>query len=441
MLQIPRTAHNQRCGADLVALAVAVTAVAGSAAAGFLLNRAGVPLYADAAPLFGFWLPRVGPGTPLALLTAAAVTTWGPPLAARLPWGRLLVGGYLAALAWTMSLALVDGWQDGVAGRLTGWAEYLRDVPRVTDIGAMLTTFTDHVLAGQPGSWTVHVSGHPPGALLSYVWLDRVGLGGGASSGVVSVLVGSLAAVAVPVTARALAGADAARAALPFVVLFPGAVWVGVSADGMFTGVSATGLALLALAATRRGPLAGFAAAGAGLLLGFALFLNYGLVLLLPLVVVVVLCTRGYRALLLAAVGVVGVVAVFAAHGFWWLDGYQLVVQRYHQGDFAQRPYGYWVFGNIGALLLSAGPFAAVALRRAALDRGAAAGLVLAAAAAVLAADLSGLSKAEVERIWLPFAVWFAVGAALLPDRQRRWWLAGQAVTALAVNHVIATNW
>ena len=26
--------------------------------------------------------------------------------------------------------------------------------------------------------------------------------------------------------------------------------------------------------------------------------------------------------------------------------------------------------------------------------------------AAILIADLSGLSKAEVERIWLPFAVW-----------------------------------
>jgi methylthioxylose transferase len=59
----------------------------------------------------------------------------------------------------------------------------------------------------------------------------------------------------------------------------------------------------------------------------------------------------------------------------------------------------------------------------------------------VLAADLSGLSKAEVERIWLPFAVWFAAGAALLPARHRRWWLAVQALTALAVNHLLVTNW
>lgn len=427
--------------ADLLAFAAAIAAVAGTAVAGFLLNQAGVPLYADAAPLFGFWLPRTGPGTPLAVLVAGAVIAWGPPLAARLPWVRLLVAGYVAALAWMVSLALVDGWQDGIARRLTDWSEYLHDVPRVTDIGATLAGFTEHILLGQPDSWTVHVSGHPPGVLLSYVWLDRLGLGGGAWAAVVTMAVGALAAVAVPITVRTLAGADAARAAVPFLVLFPGAVWMAVSADGMFTGVTTTGLALLAVASARRGPWAACAATAAGLLLGFALFLSYGLVLLLPLVLVVLWRTRNVRALLFAAAGVVVVVAAFALHGFWWLDGYHLVVQRYHQGEFARRPYGYWVFGDIGALLLSAGPFAAVALRRAAVQRGPAGWLVLAAAAAALAADVSGLSKAEVERIWLPFAVWFAVGAALLPGRQPRWWLAGQAVTALAVNHLIATNW
>ncbi|MGP4017622.1 hypothetical protein [Saccharopolyspora sp. 5N708] len=441
MQLLPRAAAAQRSRADLIALAVAVAAIAAAAVAGFLLNRAGVPLYADAAPLFGYWLPHVGPGTPFAVLAAAAVIACGPAVAARLPWGRLLTAGYAAALLWTFSLAMIDGWQNGIAGRLTERPEYLHDVPRVTDIGAMLRVFTDRILDGQPDSWTVHVSGHPPGVLLCYVWLERIGLGGGAWAAIVSVLIGALAAVAVPVTVRALAGEAAARAVVPFVVLFPGAVWVGVSADGMFTGITATGVALLAIASTRRGPKADVAAVLAGVLLGFGLFLNYGLVLMLPFVCVVLLCTRGVRALLLAAVAVAGVVAVFALQGFWWLDGYHLVVQRYHQGDYAQRPYSYWVGGNIGALLISAGPLAAVAVRRAVLDRGAAAWLVLAAAVAVLAADISGLSKAEVERIWLPFAVWFAVGGALLPARHHRWWLAGQAVIALAVNHLIATNW
>jgi hypothetical protein len=82
-------------------------------------------------------------------------------------------------------------------------------------------------------------------------------------------------------------------------------------------------------------------------------------------------------------------------------------------------------------------------LRRPPTDRriGAAAGLTLAALTAILAADLSGLSKAEVERIWLPFAVWLTAGAALLPAPTRRFWLIVQATTALLVNHLLLTTW
>ncbi|HET9140314.1 helix-turn-helix transcriptional regulator [Actinophytocola sp.] len=67
--------------------------------------------------------------------------------------------------------------------------------------------------------------------------------------------------------------------------------------------------------------------------------------------------------------------------------------------------------------------------------------LVGAAALAVLAATLSGLSKAEVERIWLPFTVWLVAGAALLPAPGRRGWLAAGVVLALVMNHVLLTNW
>lgn len=67
--------------------------------------------------------------------------------------------------------------------------------------------------------------------------------------------------------------------------------------------------------------------------------------------------------------------------------------------------------------------------------------LPVAAVAAILLADLSGLSKAEVERIWLPFAVWLPAGAALLPAPSRRGWLIVQAATALLINHLILTAW
>jgi methylthioxylose transferase len=100
------------------------------------------------------------------------------------------------------------------------------------------------------------------------------------------ILVGSSAAVAVAVTLRALGAEATARATLPFGVLLPGVIWIGVSADGLFAGVLAWGVALLALGAARPrfDILAAAVSLTGGLLLGATLFLSYGLVLagLLP---------------------------------------------------------------------------------------------------------------------------------------------------------------
>lgn len=461
-----RTGGADRRGAraDVAAAVVALLLVAVAIVVGWWLNRRDVPIYAGSAPLFATPGPHVGPGTLLAPLVAAAVVGWLPRLADRLGWRRLLLTGYVAALAWILSLAMIDGWRDGLTSRLTGDAEYLIDVPGVTDIPAMLRTFTDRILDFQPDSWHTHVSGHPPGALLVFVWLDWVGLGGGTAAALLCVLVGALTAVAVPVTLRALGDEAAARAVLPFVVLFPGAVWLGASADAIFAGVTATGIAALAVAGRRGGTLLALAA---GVLLGYGIFLSYGLVLMAPLALVPALVSRRLRATLIALAGAVAVVAVFAAAGFWWYDGYRLVVERYYQGIGRERPYAYWVWANLATLVLAAGPAVAPILRRAVAALGpttpSTAGpgpaptgavrrlvarlstgpvaLPLAAAVAIAAADLSGLSKAEVERIWLPFGVWLMAGAALLPARHRPWWLAVQAVTALAVNHLVLTVW
>ncbi|NED80649.1 hypothetical protein G3I76_11215 [Streptomyces sp. SID11233] len=65
--------------------------------------------------------------------------------------------------------------------------------------------------------------------------------------------------------------------------------------------------------------------------------------------------------------------------------------------------------------------------------------LVCAALVALLAADLSGMSKAETERIWLPFALWLLPAAAFLP--RPRLWLTAQAALALLLNHLLLTSW
>ncbi|MFD9734159.1 hypothetical protein [Umezawaea sp. NPDC059074] len=401
----------------LVVLAVVVGALLG-----------GSRTFAGFPPLFAYWLPHVGIGTPFAVLVAVLVVARGPELAERLPWRRALGVGYLAAVAWTVSLALVDGWDRGFAGRLTTSDEYLHEVPGVTDIGAMLRGFSARILDYQPDSWTTHVSGHPPGALLAFVGLDRIGLSGGAWAALLCVLVGGLTAVAVPVALRAWGNDEAAaRAVLPFAALFPGAVWIGVSADGLFAGVTACGIALLALGR----PLL------AGLLLGLGIFLSYGLVLIG--VIALVVAWRQWRALALAAVAALAVVGVFALAGFWWLDGYHLVVERYYQGIASSRVYYYWVWANLAAALLAAGlaPIAGLASAR----RSPALWLAGAGVAAILFADLSGLSKAEVERIWLPFTVWLTAATSFLPAATRKPWLAVQAGTALVVNHLLLTNW
>lgn len=359
-------------------------------------------------------------------------------------------------MAWTWSLALVDGWGRGVAERLTTSLEYLQSVDDVHDVGAFLRDFTHHILVGSPGIWPAHVAGHPPGALLTFVGLDRIGLGGGAWAAVWCITVGSSLTAAVMVTVRALCGEELARRAASFLVLAPAAVWIGVSADGYFAGVAAWAVALLALAATRSTRVPRLAALGAGLLLGWAWYLSYGLTVLVVLGAAVLLLARAVRPLPYVLLGVLVWAAAFTWAGFWWLDGYTTLVERYYQGAAKVRPYSYFLWANLAAQVLTVGLATVAGLRRAAgplwhavrrmrreppSGRGALAVLVAAGLCMMLLADVSGMSKAETERIWLSFAVWTLPAGALLPRRFHSWWLAAQALLALLVNHLLLTGW
>ncbi|MGV9867732.1 hypothetical protein [Rhodococcus koreensis] len=402
--------------------------------------------FADAAPLFGFRDVHFGWGSPVAIVFAAAVVVWGPGLAQTLSWRRLTVGVWLGSALWAMALALVDGWRRGFVDRLTSTDEYLHEVPGVTDIPATLRGFADRILDLQPDSWTTHVSGHPPGALLTFVWLDRIGLDGGAWASALCVAVGSSAGAAVIVAVRALGDEATARRAAPFLVLAPSAIWVAVSADALFAGVVAWGIALLALSATRAVPVPPLVAVAAGVLLGFGVYLSYGLTLMAIPAVAVLVIARTARPLAGALVGALAVAAVFTLCGFWWFDGYQLVQERYYQGIASDRPFAYWGWANFASLICAVGLAVPAALPRTfAWSRVRALSpvpvLVLAALLAVVIADLSALSKAETERIWLPFECWLLAAPALLPRGSHRFWLAVQAAGALAVNHLLFTNW
>ena len=405
--------------------------------------------FAGTAPIFGRWDAHVGCGTVPAIVIGIAAVLWGPAVAQRLPWRALTLATWATSCAWAFSLAMIDGWRRGFAGRLTARHEYLRQVPSTTDIGEAVRTFSSRILDYQPDSWITHVSGHPPGALLTFVWLDRIGLGGGAWAGLLCLLVGSSAAAAIVVAVRALTDENTARLTAPFVAVAPTAIWIAVSADGYFAGVAAWGIALLALAARRIVRWPTLAAVGAGLLLGWAIFLNYGLALMSLLALPVLIAAVDWRAALGALVPAVlvalAIVAVFAAAGFWWFDGYTLVQQRYWQGIANDRPFQYWSWANLASVACAIGLGSVAGIGRvfdiAAIRRRSGLHLVLLGALlAILFADLSMLSKAETERIWLPFTVWLTAAAALLPH-SHRWWLALNIVGALALNHFIVTSW
>jgi hypothetical protein len=408
----------------------------------------------QAAPLFGTWEIHASWGTGPAILIAVAAVVWGPLVAQRLPWRVLTLGTWATACGWAFALAMIDGWQRGFAGRLTTKDEYLSQVPTITDIPAAVRTFSSRILDYQPSSWVTHISGHPPGALLTFLWLDRLGLHGGAWAGLLCLLAGSSAAAAVVIGVRALADEQTARRAAPFVAVAPTAIWVAVSADGYFAGVAAWGITLLAVAAHRAVRFPSLVAAAAGLLLGWGAFLSYGLILLaLPALAVLVSATdwrAALRALGPAALAAVAVAVAFGAAGFNWFDGYSLVQQRYWQGNAIAnyRPFQYWSWANLACAVCAIGLGSVAGISRV-FDRAAfrrRSGfhlLLLAMLVAIVCADLSMLSKAEVERIWLPYTVWLTAAPALIlpPVRSHRFWLALNAAGALLVNTVMVTNW
>lgn len=441
----PRVRTGGGLGADLVAVVAVVVGVLVVARVGWRLLGAGTHLILGFPPLMADWMPHLGPGAPVAVGTAVLVIRCGPGVAERMGWRPLLWWCWASACAWTFGLALIDGWDLGVAGRLTTPDEYLHDVPMVPDIPAMLATFTDHILTNQAVFWTTHVGAHPPGVFLLFIWLDRLGLGGGGPAGVVVILVGASAGVAVAVTLRALGAEPCARAALPYLVVFPGAVWVGVSADGMFAAVLAWGVALVTLGATTTGARGDLAAATGGFLLGYTLYLSYGLTLGMPLALGVVVLTRRPRTVVIATCAAGAVALVFTAAGFCWLTGYHDLMIIYPLSAAEERPYEYFVWANLAAFAATVGPAAIAGLRRLVTSPrtlpAAPAVLVALAGAAVAVADLSGLSKAEVERIWLPFAVWLIPACALLPPEHRRGWLTAQATLAIAINSLLITTW
>jgi hypothetical protein len=198
----------------------------------------------------------------------------------------------------------------------------------------------------------------------------------------------------------------------------------------------------------------------AGLLLGVGLYLSYGMVLMLGIAAAVLLTRGTWRLALAAASGVLVVVVGVTVAGFNWFEGYQLVVVRYADGLGGVRLYSYWVWANVAAFALAVGPAAVVGLRRALATlqlpadgssiwrftwlRDPANTVAVVSASgfgAALIATVGGLSKGEVERIWLPFGAWVVLATVAIPAQRVRWWLGAQAALVIGVQALVLTPW
>lgn len=424
----------------VVAIVLLVLAMAVPAVTGWHVHVNSYP------PLHAQWHPRAAWSSLAAVALAVLVSVRGIDLAERLPWRRLLLLVFVAGLAWLLALAFVDG-SHGVSQILGTPYEYLRTARRTTDLHATLQEYVSRIRQTHPGYWPVHVAGHPPGALTFFVLLVRVGLGSGFAAGLVVTVLAATTAVAVMVTVRVLGAERLARRAAPFLVFGPAAIWQSVSADAMFAATAAWGMACLATAATRRSvPWSVLA----GLLLGCAVMMSYGLPLLGVLALAVLVVARSWFPLVPAAVAAVAVLVVFALLGFDYLEALPAIHDRYWGGVGGRRPASYWLWGNLAALVVSAGPLVGAGVahvfagaREHVRDDVARVVLWLAGAGAamVLLADVSLMSKAEVERIWLPFVPWLLLSCALLPQRWRRRGLVLQVAFALVVQHLLLTGW
>lgn len=397
------------------------------------LQARGYRLWQNAPPLTGHLDPRL----PVAALGAAALGVAGiafaPRAADRLGWRRLLGATFLATVAWAVALALVDG-PRGLIRSPSSIRDYLASLPLVGSPGSFLRHFTEHI-----GSYSTHVRAHPPGMTLLLWALDRLGLSGPWWVAGLEIAGGATAAVAVLIALRQMAGEERARAAAPFLAFAPAAVTMASSGDAFFAGVGAWSVASLVLATGREGRRADALSLLGGVLFGATIFLSYGLVLLAAIPVTVAIARRRVRLLLVAAAGTAAVVLAFLGAGFWWVDGFLAARVQYLASVARDRPSFYFLVANLAAFAIVVGP--AVMAGLACLRARAVWLLVGGALVAVALADLSGMSKGDVERIWLPFVPWVLVATAALPRPGRRAWLGLSIAAGLGLQLLVRMPW
>ncbi len=415
----------------------------------------------EAAPLVGTWdWAPTWKIIPAAVIGAAVVLWAGRGKADRhIRWDFAFIG--VLSFCWTVALA----WSQGRAAMIDPVidpTEYWARLPKLPPAVDMLRVWADPLwMRNQP----VHLKGHPPGYVLILKAMSHIGLRSPWAAAALSWLAAAGVAVGLVVIVRLCARGDAWRRMAPFAIVAPYAVWMGTSADAVFTAFGVWGVVGVALSSRATGLRTRwlYGALG-GLALGSAVFLSYGMALFLVIPGLVMLgpapvsLRAKLQSIVATAVGGVAVVTVFAVFHFWWFDGLATTRIFYWKGSAKFRPWGYFFVANIANIVIASGP-AVMAGMGIAVGGGlrsarASVSAVLRTAdrvwllpvgsvVAMLGANVSQLSKGETERIWLPFFVFLVpltsfLGPAL---RSRRLWIATQVAAALVLQTGLLSKW
>lgn len=436
---MPSSRGARAAGADRRLLLGALLLAAGWTAVGLLVERSGTVLGTAMPPFVMGWLPHVDLWVVAAVAALGALVVCGPALL-ELPRWAFLASVTGAALAAGLTLGAArggtHGWDaifdTGPGGSFEAKNEYLPGLPALS-YGTRF--FLDRFAELAPAV-PVNVAGHPPGLLL---FAHLTGLTTPARLAALCIAAAAACAPLTYLLARGLGHEErAARIAGLLAAASPGLLLFGVtSADAVYAALGTATAALL----VRRS----WGARGAGaLLLAVAAFCSWTLLAIGAFAALVAWQREGWRtaarlAALCALPFLVFNGALAAAYGYNPIGTLRATEAVYRHSLAQIRPTWFWVLGSPVAWAVCAGlPLSGgwlVAVRR--RDPGA-----VALGAVVLIASALAFTKAETERIWLPFVpLVCAAAATVIPPRRLRAILLALALQALVTQLLFDTVW
>jgi hypothetical protein len=417
----------------------ALMLAAGWTTVGLLVERSGRVLGTATPPFVMGWLPQVDLWAVAAVVALGALVVCGPALLELPRWAFLTAvttAALTAGLAVGAARAGTHDWtaifDTGPGGSFEAKNEYLPGLPALS-YGSRF--FLDRFAELAPAV-PVNVAGHPPGLLL---FAHLTTLTTPARFATLCIVAAALCAPLTYTLGRGLGHDErVARTGGLLAAASPGLLVFGVtSADAVYAALGTAAAALL----VRRS----WAARTAGaVVLALAAFCSWALLAAGAFAVLVAwqrdgLPTAARLAVLCAIPFLLLNAWLAAAYGYDPIGTLRATEAVYRHSLAEIRPYWFWVLGSPIAWMACAGlPLIGgwlVAARR--RDPGA-----LALAAVIVIAAVLAFTKAETERIWLPFVpLACAAAATTISTRRLRAVLLALALQALVTQVLFDTVW